>query len=448
MPVCPNCGNQAAENAIFCDQCGTRLPAVEAEPVAPAAVAEVESAPGGVPEGVLICPNCGAENVPGEVFCDVCGEPLEAPEPVPSAAVSAEPEAVVEVELEPVLDAEPALEVETVLEVAEAEAEPATSVEPAAAAGQTYCPVCGAAIHPGDTFCGTCGASLTTAAEEQSLVEEPVVVEAAAAEETAVEEIVAEEVVVEEPVVVEAEVEAVPETPVAETAAEEAVVEEIIVEEPVVIETEAEAAEEPVVIEEAVVVEAEVEAAGEQAAAEEQAVAEAEEPRCPVCGAIVLPGQRFCASCGAALPAAPGAGAQPAAAQPAVVPETVPEEAAPEAVVPEPVAPAATEPYLEVTDSGAHIPLIAQAELLIGRVDDVSGIYPDVDMTPHGGEDGGVSRRHALLGHDQGAWYVVDLDSTNGTYVNGAEVAPQVRVPVQDGDRIGLGDAEVVLHIP
>ncbi|MFN2129564.1 MAG: zinc-ribbon domain-containing protein, partial [Anaerolineae bacterium] len=31
MPVCPNCGNQAAENAIFCDQCGTRLPAVEAE---------------------------------------------------------------------------------------------------------------------------------------------------------------------------------------------------------------------------------------------------------------------------------------------------------------------------------------------------------------------------------------------------------------------------------
>jgi len=189
--------------------------------------------------------------------------------------------------------------------------------------------------------------------------------------------------------------------------------------------------------------------------AEEQAVAVAEEPRCPVCGAIVLPEQRFCASCGAALPAVPGAGAEEAGAQPAVVqetvvPETVPEEAVPEAVaaVLEPAAPAATEPYLEVTDSGAHIPLIAQAELLIGRVDDVSGIYPDVDMTPHGGEDGGVSRRHALLGHDQGAWYVVDLDSTNGTYVNGAELAPQVRVPVRDGDRIGLGDAEVVLHIP
>ena len=103
-------------------------------------------------------------------------------------------------------------------------------------------------------------------------------------------------------------------------------------------------------------------------------------------------------------------------------------------------------PYLEVADSGAHIPLIDQPELLIGRADDVSGIYPDIDMTPHGGEEGGVSRRHAQLLHEGDAWFVVDLDSTNGTYVNGTESAPHVRVPLQDGDRIGLGDSEVVLH--
>jgi predicted amidophosphoribosyltransferase len=440
MPVCPNCGNQAAENAIFCDQCGTRLPVAAAEPAAPTVVVEAEATAGGVPEGVLICPNCGAENVPGEVFCDVCGEPLAAPEPIPSAAVAAEPEVVPEVELEPVLDAEPALEVETVLEVAEAEVEPAVAAEPAAsepAAEQIYCPVCGASVHPGDTFCGTCGASLTAAAEEQSLVEEPVVVEPEAEAMPAGEAVLPEAEVVEE-------------VAIEEVAPEEVVLEEEV-EEPVLVEEE-----EAVVEEEAegpVLVEAEAEPAAATIIEQEPAVIVevpegtdlqvVEELRCPVCGAIVLPEQRFCASCGAALPAAQAAPVQEAApvAQVAVAEEAVP--------APEPVAPpVATGPYLEVADSGAQIPLIEQPELLIGRVDDVSGIYPDVDMTPHGGEEGGVSRRHALLVHDQGAWYVVDLDSTNGTYVNGTEIAPQVRVPVADGDRISLGDAELVLHIP
>jgi predicted amidophosphoribosyltransferase len=416
MPVCPNCGNQAAENAIYCDQCGTRLP-VAAEPAAEVVVAEVESTSGGVPEGILICPSCGAENVPGEVFCDACGEPLEAPEPAPSEAVAA-PAVVAEVELETVLDAvpdaEPEVEAETVIEAAtEAEG------EPVAVAEQTYCPVCGASVRPGDTFCGTCGASLSEAAEEQTLVEEPVIVEPA--EEAApaavlVEEEPAEEVVVEgeaeieEPVLVE-------EGPLEEAVAEvegEAVVETVVVE----VEPEpAMVAEEP--LEEVVVAEAEV-------------VIEAEEDTCPVCGASVLPDQRFCASCGAALPVAE---APVPTAGPAAVPAAEPA-----------AAPTAIGPYLEVADSGAYIPLIDQPELLIGRVDDVSGIYPDIDMTPHGGEEGGVSRRHAQLLYEGDAWFVVDLDSTNGTYVNGTETAPHVRVPLQDGDRIGLGDLEVVLH--
>jgi predicted amidophosphoribosyltransferase len=421
MSVCPYCGNQAAENAIFCDQCGTRLP-VAAEPAAEEVVAtEVESTPGEVPEGILICPSCGAENVPGEVFCDACGEPLEAPEPVPSEAVAG-PAVAAEVELETVLDAEPEVEVETVLEAA-AEAEGV----PVAVAEQTYCSVCGASVRPGDTFCGTCGASLTEAAEEQSLVEEPVIIEPA--EEAAPAAVLIEEETVE-PVEVEGEAEI--EEPV---LVEEGPLEEVVVEpegaavaETVVVEVEPEPAivpKEP--LEEVVVTEAQVEEPGL-----EGVVVEADEYTCPVCGASVLPDQRFCASCGAALPVAE-------AAVPAVAPAAVPET--------EPAAPPITMgPYLEVVDSGAHIPLIDQPELLIGRVDDVSGIYPDIDMTPHGGEEGGVSRRHAQLLHEGDAWFVVDLNSTNGSYVNGTEIAPSARVPLQDGDRIGLGDSEVVLH--
>ena len=32
------------------------------------------------------------------------------------------------------------------------------------------------------------------------------------------------------------------------------------------------------------------------------------------------------------------------------------------------------------------------------------------------------SRRHAVIGHDGGAWYVQDTGSRNGTYVNGERI--------------------------
>jgi pSer/pThr/pTyr-binding forkhead associated (FHA) protein len=98
-----------------------------------------------------------------------------------------------------------------------------------------------------------------------------------------------------------------------------------------------------------------------------------------------------------------------------------------------------------VAASGAEIPLPASAEILIGREDPVSGIYPEVDLTPHGGEDGGVSRRHAKL-YVEGANYLVeDLDSTNFTFVNKQKLAPKTRTPIQDGDELRCGRVALVL---
>ncbi len=383
MPTCPNCGNQAADNAVFCDQCGTRMPAIAPEPE-PA----VEAAAGSVPAGVLVCPDCGAENVPGELFCDVCGNPLEAPEPVAEALIEAEPV------VEQVLEAEPIVQAEPV-------------IEPAAGA-ESYCPTCGAEIQPNDTFCGNCGASLDkTAFEdeiapvepildetvEQELQAEPIEVEPVTHDQVFVEQVLVEEITVEE-------------EPLEQVAVEEVVVQEVPVDE--------------ASVDEASVIETATEA-----------VVVAEEPQCPVCGANVLPDQTFCASCGAAL--------EPVEAAPE--PEIIPEP------VVAPVAESTVGPYIEIADSGAYIPLVDQPELLVGRVDEISGIYPEVDMTPHGGEEAGVSRRHARLIHEGNAWFAVDLNSTNGTLVNGTELQPKTRAPLSDGDRLTLGELEVIVHI-
>jgi pSer/pThr/pTyr-binding forkhead associated (FHA) protein len=55
--------------------------------------------------------------------------------------------------------------------------------------------------------------------------------------------------------------------------------------------------------------------------------------------------------------------------------------------------------------------------------------------------DPNVSRRHAELRQEGQDWVVVDLDSTNGTTVNGEHAKRHV---LRDGDRIALGTSELI----
>lgn len=53
----------------------------------------------------------------------------------------------------------------------------------------------------------------------------------------------------------------------------------------------------------------------------------------------------------------------------------------------------------------------------------------------------GISRRHCRLWLDDGEAFVEDLSSTNGTYVNGAQVT---RLRLSEGDRLRLGGSTVI----
>ena len=55
-----------------------------------------------------------------------------------------------------------------------------------------------------------------------------------------------------------------------------------------------------------------------------------------------------------------------------------------------------------------------------------------------------LSRKHAEIVHDRGTWFVRDCGSVNGTLLNGVKIADSV--PLRAGDRIALGDSEVVFH--
>jgi FHA domain/Domain of unknown function (DUF1707) len=57
-------------------------------------------------------------------------------------------------------------------------------------------------------------------------------------------------------------------------------------------------------------------------------------------------------------------------------------------------------------------------------------------------DDDTVSRRHAALVCRDGVWHVVDLGSSNGTYVNGRRV---IDAEVRSGDELTLGTTRLVL---
>jgi pSer/pThr/pTyr-binding forkhead associated (FHA) protein len=82
---------------------------------------------------------------------------------------------------------------------------------------------------------------------------------------------------------------------------------------------------------------------------------------------------------------------------------------------------------------------LSGTEMRIGRRSTSRGIVPEIDLTGPP-TDPGISHLHAVLIAQQeepGCSWI--RGSSNGTQVNGRQVASGVPVPLRDGDRISLG---------
>jgi pSer/pThr/pTyr-binding forkhead associated (FHA) protein len=77
--------------------------------------------------------------------------------------------------------------------------------------------------------------------------------------------------------------------------------------------------------------------------------------------------------------------------------------------------------------------------MLIGREDDQNPKRPEIDLTPFGAHEKGVSRYHATLKRSAQGLTLADLASANGTRLNGRRLRPLTEYPVNDGDEILFG---------
>ncbi len=138
---------------------------------------------------------------------------------------------------------------------------------------------------------------------------------------------------------------------------------------------------------------------------------------CVACGEEIAPDDAFCPFCGAAQP---------------------------QAIGPRAGKPVARLQVLDIHGNTRAAYELVRDSVLLGRTDPHTGNFPEIDLTPHDFETK-VSRRHARLFQEGGRFFVEDLSSVNGTFLNGSKLPLPPKKPhlLRDGDELRLGETRV-----
>jgi pSer/pThr/pTyr-binding forkhead associated (FHA) protein len=84
--------------------------------------------------------------------------------------------------------------------------------------------------------------------------------------------------------------------------------------------------------------------------------------------------------------------------------------------------------------------------LIVGRGGG-EGPQPDLDFSSYRAAEHGLSRQHAALHAVDSFLYVEDLNSTNGTRINGFKLPPLRRYRLRSGDELEFGGLRVTIRI-
>lgn len=395
MRTCPDCSAQLDDNAAFCDNCGLRLmppgaesgsassPPISDQPTeVEAPIPSAQSPESAIPG---TCSACGYANIAGEMFCENCGVQL-----APVASVPPPP---------PTPMGPPA---------------PIADSNQVESAQANDCMNCGYPNKPGDQFCDNCGTHLVPASAfpPSEAPAPPPPAEPPQSIPTPGAEI------------------SVDECPNCghSTAADEQFCLNCGFQ---LTETQSAA---PSVQSQAPSAPPAWEAASPPsppaASGSPPPPSSAPAPAaqaCSNCGYARTAGEMFCDNCGMQFEEASLPVSTPA---PAPIPQAPPH-------IPEP---AFITGKLVIQSTQAEVSLPAgKTELLIGRSDPVRSVFPDIDLTIHGGDSSGVSRKHARLSLQGTQVYIEDLNSTNFTFLNKQRLQPGQRYPLNSGDEIRLG---------
>jgi len=179
--------------------------------------------------------------------------------------------------------------------------------------------------------------------------------------------------------------------------------------------------------------------------------------KCPYCGAETRPGDNFCLNCGNRLPTPGGA---PQQAPAGLGESTLPAEEnwapsnAPASSNGQEAPTARSDineaaPTLASIENPARVTLRTDSgevlqEFVLEKQEVVIGRAPSSDILLS--KDKLTSRRHATIRYENGVYILTDERSANGTFVNGQQLEEKVPYTLKNGDRVAIGEYELLFH--
>lgn len=142
---------------------------------------------------------------------------------------------------------------------------------------------------------------------------------------------------------------------------------------------------------------------------------------CTSCGAKLNPNVKFCTKCGATAGAPAATSIPKPASMPAFVHPT----------------PQAVAPSLLRMKNNEKIE-IEGSEFLIGKKQEMVNYC--ISDNP------AVSRVHAKIIQRNGQYFIMDMGSTNHTYVNGIKVSANIETPIRNNSKIRISNEEFIFH--
>jgi hypothetical protein len=96
-----------------------------------------------------------------------------------------------------------------------------------------------------------------------------------------------------------------------------------------------------------------------------------------------------------------------------------------------------------VKEYAAPVEILKEGEFILGR--HVSDQAEDafVDLKPFGGYENGVSRRHAMIRRTDHGYEILDLGSSNGTWMNKKRLIPDQPYLLENGAQVYLGRLQI-----
>lgn len=155
---------------------------------------------------------------------------------------------------------------------------------------------------------------------------------------------------------------------------------------------------------------------------------------CPHCGKENAIGDGYCYSCGHILPHALRADAGTSKL------DDIYEELSPQRRWGTAYFDRSGELELSFRDTGETLLITVDGEVVLGRAHDDQALnQPDVDLSPFGAVEKGVSRVHVKFVRLHDTLTVVDLNSSNNTFLNGQRLIPFEARILRDADELRLG---------